>query len=142
MVLKTFYLLTADLILIVHFAIIVFIVAGQVCIVAGYFFSWNRIRNMKFRVFHLLAIGIVVIQAWAGQLCPLTLWESGLREAGGGQGYSGTFVEHWIGRVVYYYAPQWVFILVYSLFGALVLFSWFWIRPHRDSANSKKKDKL
>jgi hypothetical protein len=33
--------------------------------------------------------------------------------------------------VLYYRAPDWVFISLYSLFGALVLASWFLVSPDK-----------
>jgi uncharacterized membrane protein len=123
------YSLAADAILVVHFAFIVFVLGGQACVIAGYFRDWRWVRNLTFRVSHLLAIGIVVAQAWANELCALTVWESKLRYAAGEQPYQGTFVAAWLGRLVYYDLPLWVFIVAYSFFGALVLFSWIWVRP-------------
>jgi hypothetical protein len=121
--------LVADAILILHFGFIAFVVGGEVCVVVGYFRNWRWVRNLAFRICHALAIGVVVGQAWLEQICPLTDWENALRNAAGEDPYSGTFVQHWIGRMVYYDAPAWVFTLVYSLFGALVLFSWIWVKP-------------
>ena len=89
---------------------------------------------MTFRLFHLLSIGIVLAFAWANQLCPLTIWESTLREAAGQQSYQGSFIQYWVGTLVYYDAPLWVFIIGYSLFGALVLMSWFIVRPGKEGA--------
>lgn len=129
------YPLIADAILVVHFAFITFVLVGQVCVVVGCFRNWRWVRNLTFRVCHILAIGIVVAQAWADQVCPLTIWENALRHAAGGQSYPGTFVEHWVGRLVYYDAHQWVFTVAYSLFGAVVLFSWVWVKPGRDVPN-------
>lgn len=123
------YSTAADAILLIHFAFIVFVVGGQICVIVGYFKDWRWVRNLSFRVCHLLAIGFVVAQAWLNQYCPLTIWESQLRQAAGQQAYQGTFVEHWIGRVIYFDAPLWVFAVVYTLFGALVIFSWIWVRP-------------
>jgi hypothetical protein len=129
------YSLVADAILIVHCAFIAFVLGGQAYVVVGYFQNWRWVRNLTFRICHILAIGIVVALVWVNQLCPLTVWESTLRDAAGEQSYQGSFVEYWIGRLVYYDAPQWVFIVAYSLFGALVLFTWIWIRPEKDIAN-------
>ncbi|MBC7600089.1 MAG: DUF2784 family protein, partial [Polaromonas sp.] len=36
---------------------------------------------------------------------------------------------HWMQRLLYYDAPDWVFVLVYSLFGLLVLASWLYYPP-------------
>ena len=129
---KSYYALFADTILVVHFAFIVFVLGGQICVIIGFFRNWHWVRNMTFRLCHLLAIGVVVAFAWANQLCPLTVLESRLRETAGEQAYQGSFVAYWVSRLIYYDAPQWVFIVVYSLFAALVLASWFWVRPKRN----------
>lgn len=134
------YSILADMILVLHFVFIGFVVGGQLCVVVGYFLDWRWVRNLKFRVCHLLAIGFVIVQAWARQICPLTIWESALREAAGEEPYAGTFVRHWLGRVVYYDAPAWVFTAAYSAFGALVVLSWFWVNPG-NSGSEKPADK-
>lgn len=123
------YSLLSDVILIAHFAFIAFVIGGQVCVLIGYFRKWVWVRNFTFRVCHILAIGAVVILAWADNICPLTVLENTFREASGNPSYSGTFVEHWLSKVIYYDAPQWIFALTYSIFGALVLLSWNWVRP-------------
>ena len=41
------------------------------------------------------------------------------------------FIAHWLGRILFYHAPPWVFAAVYSAFGLLVLWSWFAVRPGR-----------
>ncbi len=43
--------------------------------------------------------------------------------------YEGSFVAHWVSRIMYFEAPPSAFVIAYSLFGILVLFSWFWVRP-------------
>ncbi|MGM0564216.1 MAG: DUF2784 domain-containing protein [Pseudomonadota bacterium] len=122
-------LLLADSILIVHFLFVCFVVFGLLCIYLGFFLNWRWVRNRMFRVLHLLAIGVVVLQSWAGVICPLTTWEMSLREAAGGASYSGSFIQHWLQSLLYYSAPEWVFVVVYSVFGGLVLASWFVVRP-------------
>ena len=124
----------ADVILVVHCAFIVFVVGGEVCVVVGYFRNWRWVRDLTFRLCHVLAIGFVAAQAWFSRVCPLTIWEGKLRAAAGGESYSGTFIAHWVGRLVYFDAPQWVFTGAYSLFGALFLLSWVWIRPERGTS--------
>ena len=122
-------LLAADLILIVHALFIAFVVLGLVCVIAGRFLSWSWVRNRRFRIAHLVCIGIVVVQSWLGMICPLTTWEMALRRRGGDTAYEGSFISHWLGELIYYQAPAWVFVLAYTSFGALVLFSWYWVRP-------------
>jgi hypothetical protein len=87
------------------------------------------VRNPWFRLAHLVAIGVVVVQSWAGVICPLTTWETALRARAGEAGYRASFVAHWVERVLYYQAPPWVFVLCYTLFAALVVLCWFRVRP-------------
>jgi hypothetical protein len=125
----SFYAALADVILIVHALFVAFVVFGLVAIVMGHWLGWAWVRNLRFRIAHLVAIGIVVAQAWAGVLCPLTIWESALRRAAGQSGYAGSFIQHWLHRILFYQAEDWVFTVVYTLFGAAVVASWFVARP-------------
>jgi len=127
--LNTFYRLAADLVLYLHVAFVVFVVAGLLLILIGKFAGWAWIRNGWFRLAHLAAIGVVVLQSWLGRICPLTSLEMWLRSQAGDAVYPGAFVAHWVQGILYYDVPAWVFALSYTLFGALVLASWYWIRP-------------
>jgi hypothetical protein len=123
------YRLAADLILAGHVLVVGFIVLGLLLILVGKPAAWGWVRNPWFRSVHLLAIGIVVLQAWVGRICPLTTWEMQLRARAGEATYTGAFVAHWLERLLYYEAPAWVFATCYTAFGALVAFSWYWVRP-------------
>ena len=123
------YLLAADAILLVHALFVMFVVIGLLLILAGKPLGWSWVRNPWFRAAHLAAIGVVILQSWLGVICPLTSWEMALRAKAGDAVYSGSFIAHWLEAVLYYRAPAWVFTLVYTAFGALVLVSWFWVRP-------------
>ena len=124
-------LLLADAILLIHSLFIVFVLLGQICIVVGGLRHWIWVRRRGFRLVHLAAIVIVALQSWAGMLCPLTVWENALRQAAGETAYSGTFVSHWLGKLVYHDLPQWVFMTVYTLFGLVALASWFIVKPEK-----------
>jgi hypothetical protein len=125
----TLYLFVADVILFAHVLFVAFVVFGLAFIVAGKALSWSWVRNPWFRLAHLAAIGVVVLQSWLGEICPLTIWEVSLRERAHDAVYSGTFVSHWLEKILYYRAPEWVFVVCYTFFGALVVVSWFWVRP-------------
>lgn len=114
-------LLLADAILLLHVAFIAFVVIGQMLIVIGLFRRWGWVRNIRFRLSHLAAIGFVVVQAWLGGRCPLTQWEGDLRHAAGERFYEGGFIAYWMHRAIYYEAEPRVFTLVYTAFGAIVL---------------------
>ncbi len=126
-----YYALAADAVLSLHVLFVLFVVAGLVLIFVGRWMAWGWVRNRIFRITHLVAIGIVVLQAWIGMICPLTTIEMWLRERAGDATYSGAFIAHWLESLLYYQAPPWVFAACYTAFGALVVGSWFWVRPVR-----------
>ena len=128
---ETPYRLLADLVLALHFGIVVFVVGGLVLVVVGNWCGLRFVNGWWFRLAHLVAIGIVVAQAWFGVVCPLTTLESWLRTQAGGAGYETSFIEHWVGRALYYDAPAWVFTATYSLFAAAVVAVWWYFPPRR-----------
>ena len=91
--------------------------------------GWPWVKNRWFRLGHFLAIGVVVAQAWQGALCPLTTLEMVLRSRAGDAVYSGSFIAHWMEALLYHEAPPWVFATGYTVFGLLVVASWFIVRP-------------
>ena len=123
------YSIAADAIILIHVILVAFIIMGLLLICVGMFRNWSWVRNIWFRVAHLLCVGIVVLQSWLGIICPLTVWEMAFREKAGDAVYSGSFVAHWLESLLYYRAPDWVFVIVYTVFGTLVLASWFVVRP-------------
>jgi hypothetical protein len=123
------YQLLADAVLALHVAVVLFVVAGLVLVIAGNFLGWHWVNRLWFRLAHLGAIAVVVAETWFAITCPLTTLEMWLRAKGAGPTYSGSFIEHWLQRLLYYDAPAWVFTLVYSLFGLLVLATWWYFPP-------------
>ena len=123
------YRVLADLMLLLHASFMVFVIAGLALVLLGGVRGWRWVRNPWFRLGHLLAIGVVVAQAWLGVLCPLTTLEMTLRTRGGEAVYPGSFIAHWLESLLYYRAPPWVFIVCYTVFGLLVMASWFAVRP-------------
>ncbi len=124
-------MLAADAVLLLHFLFVVYVVLGLLLILTGGLLRWSWVKNWWFRISHLAAIGIVVLQAWLGMICPLTTLEMWLRREAGDASYSGAFIAHWLDAILYYQAPAWVFALCYTVFGAVVVMSWIWIRPER-----------
>ena len=121
----------ADVVLITHVAFVAFVVVGLLLILVGGCLGWGWIRNPWFRALHLAGIGVVVVQAWFGVVCPLTILEMHLREKAGEETYSGTFVAHWLHKLLYYQAPPWVFVVCYTVFGIAVVLSWVKFRPRK-----------
>ena len=127
------YQLLADIVLMLHFGVVLFVVGGLLAVLLGNALHWRWVNQLWFRWLHLAAIAYVVVQSWLGLTCPLTTLESWLREQAGQVSYSKSFIEHWVQGLLFYEAPFWVFALIYTLFGALVLLSW-WRFPPRRSA--------
>lgn len=127
------YRLAADALLLLHVLFVAFVVLGLAAVLIGRFAGWRWVRNPWFRTAHLAAIGVVVMQAWLGVICPLTTWEMVLRERAGDAVYAGAFIAHWLEAILYYDAPPWVFTACYTAFAVLVILSWFWVRPRRFS---------
>ena len=107
----------ADALLVLHFAIVVFIVGGLVLTWIGAWLAWGWVRNPWFRYLHLGAIAFVALEEIIGMTCPLTEWEDALR--GGGSGES--FVGRWVRVLLYYRAPEWVFTALYVAWTAATL---------------------
>jgi len=82
----------ADIVLIVHFLFVAFVVGGLALIWVGAASGWAWVRNFWFRVAHLAAIVFVAGEALVGVWCPLTVWEDALRGVHGDK----SFVARWI----------------------------------------------
>jgi hypothetical protein len=135
------HLVLADVVLLLHFAYVAFVVVGLVWIWVGHWRGWSLVRNFYFRLAHLVAIGIVVAEALAGMVCPLTTWENQLRlRAGGGQSYEGSFIQAWVHRVLFFEVGEDFFTPIYVAFFAAVAASLWVVKPRwpwteKDRAN-------
>lgn len=120
-------MLIADIVMLIHFALIAFVVGGQAVIIIGYHRKWRLATSRLLRGIHFACILYVVVQAWAGQWCPLTLLENRYREAAGQESYRSSFIQDWVGRLIYYDAPLWVFTIIYTIFGFVALIYWWMV---------------
>jgi hypothetical protein len=107
----------ADVLLVLHFAIVVFIVGGLILTWIGAWLAWAWVRNPWFRYLHLGAIAFVALEAIIGMTCPLTVLEDLLR--GGARAES--FVGRWVRHFLFYRAPEWVFTVLYVAWMAATL---------------------
>jgi hypothetical protein len=81
----------ADVVMVVHFAFVVFVVAGG-------FVAW---RWTKVAYVHVPAALYAIVIQVVGFTCPLTPLEKHLRGLARSGGYEGGFIEHYILRVLY-----------------------------------------
>lgn len=124
--------LLADLVLVVHFAFVAFVVGGLALIWIGAAAGWAWVRNFWFRVAHLAAIVFVAAEALLGVMCPLTVWEDALR----GRDSEVGFIARWIHGVMFHQLPPWVFTVAYVGF-CLIVAATFWAVPPRRSSRTR-----
>jgi hypothetical protein len=128
------YQLMANAVLVLHAAIVMFVVGGLLAILLGGPLHWAWTRKLWFRAAHLGAIVFVVFESWAGIVCPLTTLEQWLRVRAGQVAYDGDFIAYWLTKGLFFTAPAWAFVAAYSVFGLLVIGSWIWLPPQRHAA--------
>jgi hypothetical protein len=103
-----FYRYAADAVLLLHLAFITFAVFG------GLMSIWWR----KILFIHLPAAAWGVFVEFTGRVCPLTSLENTLRIKSGIAGYSESFVEHYLLRIIY---PEDLTREIQYFLGALVV---------------------
>lgn len=120
------YAFLADLTVFLHFAFIVFVVAGGVLVR-----FWPRL------VFaHLTAVAWGAYVALANRICPLTPLEKWLLRQAGHEGYAGGFMERYLFWIIY---PRGLTPGVQRLLGIgvilinVALYAWVW-RARRSRA--------
>jgi Protein of Unknown function (DUF2784). len=85
------YRALADLVLVVHLAFVLFVVLGGLLVLKWPRLAWLHVPT---------AVWGVLIE-YKGWICPLTPLENSFRARGGGAGYSGGFIEHYIQPLLY-----------------------------------------
>jgi hypothetical protein len=85
------YRIGADLVLSAHFVFVAFAVFGGALVYASPMWAWAHVPVVIWS-------GLVNLMSWT---CPLTPLEKVLRNRAGLSGYSGGFVQHYLGGVVY-----------------------------------------
>jgi len=83
--------LLADVVLILHLAFILFVVAGGLLV----------LRFPRVAIAHIPAVLWGIFIELTGGICPLTPMENRLRHMAGESGYSGGFIEHYLMPVIY-----------------------------------------
>ena len=120
------YRYSADAILFLHLAFIVFVVIG------GLLAVWRR----GFLFIHLPAALWGVFVELTGRVCPLTSLENTFRIKAGNAGYSKSFVEHYLLGIIY---PEGLTREVQYFLGALVvvvnvaIYLWLFYRFRQDN---------
>jgi hypothetical protein len=125
-----FYAVLADALAAFHLAYVAYVVGGELAILVGAAFRCGWARNPWFRWTHLLAIGVVALEAVFHIRCPLTDWEDALRRLAGQATSNDTFVGRLVQTVFLNdrWSP-WVYEYLHIGFGILVLATLFLVPP-------------
>jgi hypothetical protein len=110
----------ADLVLVFHFAFVIFVIFGGLLIL--------RRRIVLFVHLPALVWGILV-QTFLWQ-CPLTPLENWFRQSGGEAGYEGGFIEHYILILLYPSIGFWVHIMLGIVLLAINLAVYSYVFSH------------
>ncbi len=102
------YWIGANIVLIIHLGFVIYVVCGGFLILR---WRWTALL-------HLPAVIWAALLEFNGWICPLTPLEQWLRIAGGQQGYSGRFVEHYLISLLY---PAGLTREIQIILGAFVL---------------------
>ena len=101
--------LFADIILIIHFLIVIFIAFGFFLIPIGYKLNWVWVQNLKLRICHCGMMIFVTLETLLGITCPLTIFENNLRNIN----HSKSFISYWIDQIIYWNLPSQFFMILY-----------------------------
>ncbi len=118
-------MLLADIVLIVHFLYVLFVVGSLPIIWIGAYYQKSFVRNPWFRYLHLAAILFVVVESLLGIVCPLTVLENTLRQIE----TESSFIHLWVHQILFYRFPEYVFTIIYVLFASLVAATFIWVPP-------------
>ncbi len=121
-------LILADLVLVAHTALALFLTFGLLAIYLGNWLGWAFVRGRAFRIIHLIGMAVVALESVLGVACPLTGVEFALRKAADTTTYPGGFIAHWLGRLLYYDFDERVFAALYLAGLGLTLLAWRKVR--------------
>jgi len=133
-----FYGFLADAVGLIHFAYVIFVVVGQLLILIGIVLGWRWIRNLRFRIIHLVMILIVALESMGQLMCPLTTWENNLRLRAGQTIMGDSFVAALLNKIMFFSDignDHWVFQSAYVSFAAIVVVTFILAPPTRKMQN-------
>jgi hypothetical protein len=85
------YRIVADLLVVVHFAFILFVIFGGLTVLKWH---WMALVHLPVAAWG----AIVELKSW---VCPLTPWENKFRVLAGQDGYNEGFIEHYLLPIIY-----------------------------------------
>jgi len=118
----------ADIIVIIHFGWILFMLWGFVIAFCG-LFRKDLFDKWLFRTVHFFGMLYISILAVIDKYCPLTIWENELRQKHDPvSAYSGSFIVHYTEKLVYPDVDQ-LLLKIVTIFVAVFTLAVFLIKP-------------
>ena len=106
-----FYRVAADVVVLVHFFWILFLIFGA--------FPGRKYRPVK--ILHIAGLGFSFVTQVFGWYCPLTDLETWLRgKYETSATYKGSFIVHYVEKIIYIHTPPWI---IFALTVILILIS-------------------
>ncbi len=118
----------AFIVLVIHFAIILFNIFGLVAIPLGAWRRWAFVRVFWWRVFHLALLAVVAVQAALGRACFLTLWQAAL-ENRHDETPVAPLLRRWLMQLIFWPLPEWVFVAIYLTVFTYAIALWWAVPP-------------
>lgn len=128
------YGLLADLILLIHFGVVLFNLFWLVAVPLGAWQRWNFVRIRAWRIAHLVVMALVAVQPLLGRVCLLTIWQYAFDEKKGDVVSIFPAVRAWVISLMYWQAPPWAFTVMYVAGFAFTIALWKWVPPQPKAA--------
>ncbi len=119
-------LFLADLILIIHFAVVLFIIFGFFFPIF-YKFKFNFAKNYYIRIIHISLITIVLVETLVGVICPLTIIENLLRNST----QSESLIAKLLRDLLFWDFSISYFLFIYFICFSWTVFIWFFFPPNK-----------
>ena len=131
--------IAANVIAVAHLAYFGFIVGGMVAVVLAVRQDVSWVRNPWFRIAHVAAIYVVLVEEATGLPCPLNVLQWGAREAAIGSTQASTGVGGLLDYLLYHTVSPLALDVMYWSFGVLVV-ALLWAVPPRWSIFRNRRD--
>ena len=132
---RTLLLDAARIVLYLHFAVVLFNIFWLIAVPIGAWRGWKFVLSFWWRAAHLISLLIVALQAIAGNLCFLTVFQYDLGSAAGGSAEPQSLIDLIVTRAVFWPLPMWAFVVLYTVAFVYAAALW-WIVPPRSSCPS------
>ncbi|CAM3644193.1 DUF2784 family protein [Polynucleobacter antarcticus] len=119
----------ADLVLLAHFAIAVFLVVGMLLIPLGAYWQWSWVRAPRLRQIHAGLMILIALEAFFHITCPLTVLEALLRHTDPPE----SFWAEQLSKILYWDLPLEFFTILYGCCVVWLLYLWKSVPPIKKS---------